>query len=54
MEWYEIVIIVFAVIFVIGVLAFDIIRKKKGKCSCGCSSKSIKKKNDKETCSCCK
>ena len=36
MQWYEILLIVAAAAFVIGVVAWRIIRKKKGKSSCDC------------------
>ncbi len=40
MQWYEILLIVCAAAFVIGVVIWQIIRKKQGKggCDCGCSS----------------
>ena len=40
MQWYEILLIVFAAAFVIGVIVWQIIRKKQGKggCDCGCSN----------------
>lgn len=36
MQWYEILIIVLAAAFVLGVIVMTIIRKKQGKSSCGC------------------
>ena len=38
MQWYEIMIIVLACAFVVGVIAWRIIRKMQGKsgCDCGC------------------
>lgn len=50
MEWYEILIIVAAALFVIGVVTVSVVRKIQGKsgcggnCSCcnGCSSKKTK------------
>ena len=36
MQWYEILIIVLAATFVLGVAIMTIIRKKQGKSSCGC------------------
>lgn len=40
MSWWEILIIVLAAGFVVGVAVTTVIRKKKGKmgCDCGCSS----------------
>lgn len=38
MQWYEILIIALAVAFVSGVIAWQIVRKKKGKDGCGCCS----------------
>lgn len=40
MQWYEILLIVLACAFVVGVGVWQIIRRKKGKggCDCGCSS----------------
>ncbi len=39
MTWYEILIIVLSAAFVLGVAAWQIIRRKKGKggCDCGCN-----------------
>ena len=39
MTWYEILIIVLAAAFVIGVAAWRIVRRRQGKggCDCGCS-----------------
>jgi len=39
MKWYEILLIVAAAAFVIGIAVWQIIRKVKGKggCDCGCS-----------------
>lgn len=39
MQWYEILLIVAAAAFVVGVIVWQIIRKKQGKggCDCGCS-----------------
>ena len=39
MTWYEILIIVLAAAFVIGVFGWRIVRKKQGRggCDCGCS-----------------
>lgn len=39
MTWYEILIIVLAAAFVVGVFGWRIVRKKQGKggCDCGCS-----------------
>lgn len=39
MTWYEILIIVLAAAFVIGVLGWRIVRKMQGRggCDCGCS-----------------
>lgn len=39
MQWYEILIIVLAAAFVVGVAIWSVIRRKKGKtdCGCGCS-----------------
>lgn len=36
MEWYEILLIVFSVLFVASVIVASIVRKKKGKHSCDC------------------
>lgn len=36
MTWYEILIIVAAAAFVVGVAIYTIVRKKQGKSSCGC------------------
>lgn len=36
MQWYEILIIVLAAAFVLGVIIMSLIRKKQGKSSCGC------------------
>lgn len=36
MQWYEILIIVAATLFVTGVIVASVIRKKKGKSSCDC------------------
>lgn len=36
MQWYEILIIVLACAFVIGVVVWQIVRKKKGKSGCDC------------------
>ncbi len=40
MQWYEILIIVLAVCFVAGVVAWRIVRKVQGKsgCDCGCGN----------------
>ncbi|MDE6058668.1 MAG: FeoB-associated Cys-rich membrane protein [Clostridia bacterium] len=40
MQWYEIVLIVAAALFVVGVIVWQIIRRKQGKggCDCGCSN----------------
>ncbi|MDE6412195.1 MAG: FeoB-associated Cys-rich membrane protein [Clostridia bacterium] len=40
MNWYEILVIVLATAFVVGVCIWQIIRKKKGKggCDCGCTT----------------
>ena len=38
MQWYEIMIIVAAAAFVVGVVVWQIIRKKKGKGGCDCCS----------------
>ncbi len=40
MTWYEILIIVLAAAFVIGVVVWQIVRRRRGKggCDCGCSS----------------
>ncbi len=39
MQWYEILIIVVAAAFVVGVAVWSVVRRKKGKtdCGCGCS-----------------
>lgn len=44
MKVFEIILVVFLGIFVLGVIIKSIIDKKQGKCSCNCS---------KENCSCC-
>lgn len=36
MQWYEILLIVLACAFVLGVIVWQIIRKKQGKSSCDC------------------
>ena len=36
MTWWEILIIVAAIAFVVSVTVYNVIRKKKGKNSCGC------------------
>ena len=36
MSWWEILIIVAAAAFVVGVAIYSIVRKKQGKNSCGC------------------
>lgn len=36
MQWYEILIIVLAAAFVVGVITRSVLRKKKGKSGCGC------------------
>ena len=36
MTWYEILIIVLAVCFVLGVVIWQIVRKKQGKGGCDC------------------
>lgn len=36
MQWYEILIIVLAAAFVIGVTVWSVVRRKQGKNSCGC------------------
>ncbi len=46
MSWWEILIIIAAVAFVVGVIAVGIIRKKQGKTSCDCGG-------DCSGCSCC-
>ncbi len=52
MKWYEILLIVAAAAFVVGVTVWQIIRKVKGKggCDCGCSDCSscpaCRKKNE--------
>ncbi len=46
MSWWEILIIIAAAAFVIGVIAFSVVRKKQGKTSCGCG--------DCASCGCCK
>lgn len=38
MQWYEILVIVLAAAFVIGVSVWQIVRKKKGKSGCDCCS----------------
>ena len=40
MLWYEILLIVAAAAFVLGIIVWQIIRKKQGKggCDCGCSN----------------
>ena len=38
MQWYEILVIVFAAAFVVGVAIWQIVRRKKGKGCCDCSS----------------
>lgn len=38
MQWYEILIIIFAALFVVGVIVWQIIRKKQGKSGCDCGS----------------
>ena len=36
MSWWEILIIISACAFVVGVIAASVIRKKQGKTGCGC------------------
>ena len=36
MQWYEILLIVLAAAFVLGVVVWQIIRKKQGKSGCDC------------------
>lgn len=36
MSWWEILIIIAACAFVVGVIAASVIRKKQGKTGCGC------------------
>ena len=38
MQWYEILLIVLAGAFVVGVAVWQIIRKKQGKSGCDCGS----------------
>ena len=38
MQWYEILIIVLAAAFVVGIAVWQIIRRKKGKVGCDCCS----------------
>ena len=38
MQWYEILVIVFAIAFVVGVTTWQIVKRKKGKGCCDCSS----------------
>ena len=38
MQWYEILVIVLAAAFVVGVGVWQIIRRKKGKVGCDCCS----------------
>jgi len=38
MQWYEIMIVIFAALFVVGVIVWQIIRKKQGKGGCDCGS----------------
>lgn len=38
MTWYEILVIVLATMFVIGVCVYSFVRKKKGKGGCDCCS----------------
>lgn len=39
MLWYEILLIVAAVAFVLGIVVWQIVRKKQGKGGCGCGCK---------------
>lgn len=38
MQWYEILIIVLACVFVVSVIVWQIVRRKKGKGGCDCCS----------------
>jgi len=43
MEWYEVLVIVVAALFVLGVIVASVIRRLKGKSGCDCGG----------NCSCC-